>query len=314
MQALLGVWSRPGGWPAADETHTSVETYDDGWAWTVPTSASVRHTAVMVHGGRSRIVRGDTLAETYARELAKTRRLGPQSAGAVLEDVWACDASIYTASSFAGPGFLLVGDAGATIDPLSSFGLKKALTSAWLAAVAANTWLLHPEREATLTGFFSRWEAAVYATHLARSREFAVEAFARHPSPFWEAQARMPVAPERSVDERVLLRDPAVSAALAALKARDGLALVRNDTVRWTDTAIVRGREIVTAEALPLDGGAAIRFLSDVDLVVLATLAPQYRQVADLVEAYTRRHPTANFVGVLGALAFLIARKVLQFE
>ena len=40
MYAMVGVWCRPGGWPLPDETHTLVETYEDGWAWSVPLSGT----------------------------------------------------------------------------------------------------------------------------------------------------------------------------------------------------------------------------------------------------------------------------------
>jgi flavin-dependent dehydrogenase len=56
-------------------------------------------------------------------------------AGATLGRVWACDASLYSSQLYAGPQFLLVGDAASCIEPLSSFGVKKAPASAWVGAV-----------------------------------------------------------------------------------------------------------------------------------------------------------------------------------
>ena len=86
---------------------------------------------------------------------------------------WARDASPYSAHHVGELGVLLVGDAASFIDPLSSFGVKKALASAWLAAVAAHTSLLDSERQAVARDFFSNWERGIYATHLRRSRDFA---------------------------------------------------------------------------------------------------------------------------------------------
>ena len=81
----------------------------------------------------------------YHAELAKTRHIGPLLEGAAaVEAPWACSASAYSAASFGGVAFLLVGDAGSFIDPLSSFGIKKALASAWLAAVVVHTCLETP--------------------------------------------------------------------------------------------------------------------------------------------------------------------------
>ena len=73
--------------------------------------------------------------QRYSDAIAKTIALRQRLDGAVLRHEWACDASLYFSGAYAGPQFLLVGDAGSFIDPLSSFGVKKALASAWLAAV-----------------------------------------------------------------------------------------------------------------------------------------------------------------------------------
>ena len=79
------------------------------------------------------------LAEALTAALARTTEFRRRFRGVTLEQAWACDASMYSAHRFHGPGFVLVGDAGCAIDPLSSFGVKKALGSAWLAAVALHT-------------------------------------------------------------------------------------------------------------------------------------------------------------------------------
>ena len=46
--ALVGEWRRDGPWPVPDDTHTLIESYDDGWMWSVPTTPGVRHIAAMV--------------------------------------------------------------------------------------------------------------------------------------------------------------------------------------------------------------------------------------------------------------------------
>ena len=38
----------PRGWELPDETHTVVETYDEGWMWSVPISPTTRHVGAMV--------------------------------------------------------------------------------------------------------------------------------------------------------------------------------------------------------------------------------------------------------------------------
>ena len=138
-QAFIGVWQSASGWNLPDQTHTLVETYEDGWAWSVPLSATLRQVGVAVDGGTTRIRRGPTLHGTYRAELGKTREISTLMSGASLDRVWACDASLFSADQCAGSQFLLVGDATSAIDPLSSFGIKKALASAWVGAVAVRT-------------------------------------------------------------------------------------------------------------------------------------------------------------------------------
>src|SRR5262249_30176931 len=45
--ALVGVWNARE-WPLPDATHTVVETFADGWAWSVPIDAITRHVGAMV--------------------------------------------------------------------------------------------------------------------------------------------------------------------------------------------------------------------------------------------------------------------------
>ncbi|PYR25696.1 MAG: hypothetical protein DMF98_11335 [Acidobacteria bacterium] len=254
MYAMVGVWCRPGGWPLPDETHTLVETYEDGWAWSVPLSGTVRHVGAMVDGTSPRVASGRTLADAYRREVAKALQLSTVLHDADLQRTWACDAALYSSDTYAGRRFLLVGDAGSFIDPLSSFGIKKALASAWLAAIVANTCLTRPERQSIAQDFFSRWEHDVYETHLRRSRDFARAAHAHHPHPFWARRAATAVPPPDAVNEDDLLRTPPVQAAFDAFRHSPAINLELADDVPVEQEAVIRGREIVLEEAISLAG------------------------------------------------------------
>jgi hypothetical protein len=52
----------------------------------------------------------------------------------------------------------------------------------------------------------------------------------------------------------------------------------------------------------------------NVDLIVLTRLAPQFEQVPDLYQAYTRAVAHVPLPDFLGALAVLISHGVLSFE
>jgi flavin-dependent dehydrogenase len=287
--ALVGVWECER-WDFPDDPHTAVETFEDGWAWSVPVSSTTRHVGVMVEHG-----------QPYQAAIAKTNALGRRLTGAALQRDWACDASLYFSEPYAGLQFLFVGDAGSFIDPLSSFGVKKALASAWLAAVAAHTSLAHPERRSVAFEFFSNWERRVYDTHLRRSRDFARAAFAEHPSAFWESRAKVEIASSPDDDDEL---GPGAS----RFETTSPLNLRYADEVRFEEQPVVRGREIVLERAFA--GG--MRFAGHVDLVTLAEMACQHRRVPELFDAYCQNCPPVPLPNVVGGLSLLVAKGILH--
>ncbi len=322
--ALTAVWSRRGGWGLGNESHTLVESYGDGWAWSVPVTAAQRFFTVMVDPRVTRLERGGPLAPCYDAELAKTAALGPLTTGAARDaGPWGCDASVYDAHAYGAPGMLLVGDAGSFVDPLSSGGVKKALASGWLAAVTVHTALTDSALAATALELFDAREREMHAALERRSAAFFAEAAGRHDHPFWtdRAEAGMPEAPALAPPEPAidaLRRDPGVLAAFEALRRAPALRLRRGDGLGIVRRPAITARRIVIEDRLVVpgwpDAGAArgLRFLRDIDLVRVVELAPLHRQVPDLYEAYNRVCPPAPLPDFLGALSVLIAKGALQ--
>ncbi len=83
--ALVGEWRREGDWPVPDDTHTLIESYDDGWMWSVPAAGGVRHIAAMVDPQRSELARGGSSKDVYLAEIAKTRVFSRLISGAFLD-------------------------------------------------------------------------------------------------------------------------------------------------------------------------------------------------------------------------------------
>jgi hypothetical protein len=208
---------------------------------------------------------------------------------------------LYFSEAYAGPQFLLVGDAGSFIDPLSSFGVKKALASAWLAAVAAHTSLVHPDRRSVALEFFSNWERRVYITHLGRSRDFARAAYAEHPSVFWASRANIEIeSSPYDLDE--------VDIPASRFETTSSLNLRYADEVRFEERPVVRGREIVLEKAFA--GG--MRFAGHVDLVKLAEMACRHHRVPELFEAYCQSCAPVPLPNVVGGLSLLVAKGILH--
>jgi flavin-dependent dehydrogenase len=317
--ALVGAWQTDRGWGLPDASHTVVETHDHGWTWSVPISEGVRHVGAMVdRASSSGGAEGRALEDAYRTQMACAAELSRRLAGAALRDVWACDASLYSASVYAGPQFLLVGDAGSFIDPLSSFGVKKALASAWMAAIAVHTCLIDADRQDVALEFFSSWERDVYSAHLRRSRDFARDAYARHPYPFWASRASTAVDAEAGPHGADVALDPAALEAFERLKQAPSIRFALADRVRFERQPVIRGREIVLEPALiaPADpaahAGPALRFFDHVDLVKLAELACRHADVPDLFEHYCRTCAPVPLPSLVSGLSMLVARGILH--
>ncbi len=305
--ALVGVWSAAAGWELPDETHTVVETYDEGWMWSVPISPTTRHVGAMVDRAAPSGGRSGALARIYRAEIAKACNLGRLPEGAVLQRVWACDASLYSSTRYAGSQFLLIGDAGSFIDPLSSFGVKKALASAWLGAVAVHTSLSHPDRREIALKFFSQWERDVYADNLDRSRAFARVARERHPHAFWTSRAN----PGEEAEGRRDGADaghPDLQAVFDRFKQASTMHLTLAAGARFESRPVIRDHEIVLERAF-VD---AVRFVGNVDLVKLADIACRHTHVPDVFDDYCRTCGPVPLPNVVSGLSLLVAKGILH--
>jgi halogenation protein CepH len=315
--ALVGVWEYPGGWSLPDPSHTLVESYGEGWAWSVPVSATRRYVTVMVDPALTPLAGRGKLPAAYRAELAKTRHLGPMLRGARrIGRPWARDASPYAARHVGEPGLLLVGDAASFSDPLSSSGVKKAMASAWLAAVVVRSALGDERMTGPGLDLFRRREHAMAESLRRQAAEFSRLAAEGGAHVFWQRRA---VGDEAVVDGEpdvaALRDDPEVRAAFQDLKRRAEIRLRPSSDLRREERPAVREDRIVLGEHLvapAFPGG--IRYLRDIDLDRLVKLAPTVTQVPDLFEAYNREAPPVALPDFLGALSVLIGKGLLAMS
>lgn len=313
--AMTAIWRTPSGWEVPDDTHTLVASYTDGWAWSIPTTSGTRHFTAMIDPARTHLARGQPSAAVYLAELKKVRPFQPiLGRGELVKGPWGHDASLYCAREYAGPAYLLVGDAASFIDPLSSFGVKKALASAWVAAVATHTALIRPEMARNALAFHDRREREVYSTYRRESARFACQAGRDSNHPFWEARALVPEHLEESASEDVEHdRDARIAAAFDDLRVRPTVHLRRSQRLRTVPRAAIRGHEVALEDhLLPPDCPDAIRYLEGIDLLRLVELAPDHVSVGEMYEAYVGRHRPAPLPDFLRALSFLISTGALE--
>ena len=314
--ALVGVWESKTPWPTEDDTHTLVESYAGGWAWSVPVSACQRFVTVMVDPSLTELGGRSKLGERYVAELERTTMLRELvGAATMIGDPWACDASPYSASRSFDDGVVLVGDAASFVDPLSSFGVKKALASAWLGSIAVHTALLDPAMRTHALELFDSREREMYERLQRQSALLSQEAAGAHVGAFWNGRAdtATDLAPDQ-LDVSALRSDPRVLAAFDALKQRDSIQLCVGSAVRFVTRAMVRGHRVVLEDFLVGSGiPEPVRYCRNVDLVLIARIAGQHDQVPDLFDAYNRLAPPAPLPDFLGALSVLVGLEILSF-
>lgn len=300
---LAGEW-RSTNWRVTDNTHTIVESYTDGWMWSVPTSTEVRHVSAMIDPQRSELARGGRGRDVYLSEIAKTTVFKDLLANAELVSTptgW--DASTYGAHEYNGDGWLLVGDAASFIDPLSSAGVKKALASAWLAAVAVHTALKTPSMREPAMEFYAAREREIERHYAAESRAFLARAARGHDRPFWSERADDPGRNDR---ETALVRK-----VFDQLKRSDTSRVASAPAVRIEPRPMVSGVEIVLGRHVVPAEGDPVRYLYGVDMVTLLELAADSSQVPDLFDAYVRRCQPVSLHDFLLALSTAVARRWL---
>lgn len=301
--ALIGTWRRDDNWPLANPSHTLLESYADGWGWSVPVTDDARALAVMVDPQTTQLTRGEGATAVYLAEIAKMPHLSEAFRGSALigrPTGW--DASLYVAGRMTGDGWLLAGDANAFVDPLSSAGVRKAMASGWLAAVAVNTALTDPSLAATAFEFFAARERATYSQFLALTRQFLLDGATTPDHPFWAER----IAPAPADDRALVL------AAYERLRAADLLTLRVAPDVTFAPRPALTERAIVLEERLvtPL-GPDGVRYVDGVDVVTLVRLAPGSRDVPNLFEEYVRSAGPIDLPAFLKTLATAVARRWL---
>jgi flavin-dependent dehydrogenase len=316
--AIAGAWERADRWPLPDESHTVVESYANGWAWSVPASPSLRFVTLMLDPRVSAIPKRAELERIYAAELARTRAMRELTDGAtLLRPPWACDATPYHCMRVTDDGLLLVGDAASFVDPLSSFGVKKALASAWLAAVVTHTALTEPSMSGAAIDLFADRERAMYEYLRRASAALSAQAAGTHDTAFWASRGDDPIEESSETGDweiDVLRRNPRVLAAFDELKRVPSIRLQPTRSLLVAGWPIVRGHRVVLEDHLLSPSVTfGIRYLRNVDLVSLVRLAPQFDQVPDLYEAYNRASPPVPLPDFLGALSALLGIGMLAF-
>jgi flavin-dependent dehydrogenase len=193
--------------PTPDESNIFIESYADGWCWTIPLHSGWTSVGIVVDSGRG----GEALrregSEAYLRRqigetayTAQRLRNAALAHGPVVVRDWS-----YVSDEVAGDGYVLAGDAACFVDPLFSSGVHLALTSGVLAAAYVTSALKDPGmREAA-----GRVYKELYYKQYGHFRELAKLFYTSNrtiDSYFWEARRIL------GMDESVSPREAFVQA------------------------------------------------------------------------------------------------------
>jgi flavin-dependent dehydrogenase len=178
MVAIIG--KVEGGAPADEMGRVHVESVADGWWYAVPFSNGAVIAALCTDAACVQRHAGGAQALWRAR-LAASRLLAPLvQGGEEPRRVQVVDAAVQWLDYAPGPGLLAVGDAAAAYDPLSSWGITKALCDGHAGAEA-----LLRARQGDQDALRAHRHAQLQAFRAHRSRRRA----------FYAAESRWPAAP-----------------------------------------------------------------------------------------------------------------------
>jgi hypothetical protein len=185
-----------------------------------------------------------------------------------------------------GEQVLLVG-AASFVDPLSSFGVKKALASAWLASVVVHTALLDRSMVGPATQLFAERERAL-STTCSVSRELSREAAARM-TVGSGMDARMQRTSKPTTTSMWRRCAPTRVSPLSRI-SRASVVPAGRRSLTIVERAAVRGHQISLQQHLASPVVPGVRYCRNIDLVLVTQLAGQYDQVPDL-SAYNPPRP-----------------------
>jgi len=225
--AMRGLWSNPA-LPPELRNEARIEALEDGWLWGAPAAPGRYAVMAMVDADLPGTPLGP---ERYLRCLGASQLFCEVASHATLvTGVDICDATGHAPSAACEDRLFRLGDAGYSLDPLSSAGLHTALGSALHASAAMHTQLLHPDRELLVRRFYED----ARRTEIARHRAWAAELYAEcrwRSHAFWQRRAAAPAAPVPARDVAAAPDPASTHVALSAGVALEEMPCIAGDVI-----------------------------------------------------------------------------------
>ncbi len=272
--AVSGYWQNAAGPTGVDFANTILETYSDGLVWSVPLHNSLRNVTFLVDWQLGSHIRRSGLSTFYREQVARTPHVAGFLRHAQLAlGPWAFDATWHTAITFADKQFLLIGDAGMFVDPLSSEGVHKAMASAITGAAVVNTILRRPAMTAHALQFYDESQRSTYDLHYQQSAQYYQEEQRWPDAPFWQQRAT-------SHEPRVTSHEPRTTSTTVS-----HIALAPETTIALRpaiEGPFVELREAMVTPSYP----RGLRFLERVCLPPLLRAVQEHGALERVMRAY----------------------------
>jgi flavin-dependent dehydrogenase len=287
--AVTGYW-RDAAAPAGDDFgNTLLEAYENGVVWSVPLHNGLRNVTVLVDWSQGRRIRELGLRDFYLAEMARLSYVSKYLGAACLPVApRVSDATLYTARQFAGERFLLLGDAGLFIDPLSSEGVQTAMASAITGAVVINTILSRPAATASALTFYRDAQNNAYSTHYRQSAEYYDQERRWPDSIFWRRRSGLLASAHRAGangnGRGAALKPPSE---VSHVRLAPDVRIERRPVLEWPHVEI---REVLVTES----NARGLRFLHNVCVPALLREIKKKPAVTDIVAGYLKRREGKN--------------------
>jgi flavin-dependent dehydrogenase len=278
--ALTGYWQLRSG----EEPPTWVEAFRQGWVWSAPLKDGLRDVTLILDRDALKGRRGEGYRTWLEQAPLTASRL---AGGRLVDGPRGCDVTPYSSRRYAGRNFILLGDAGSFLDPLSSHGVHKAMDSAMAGAVVVRTLLERPESAKDAVEFFDRRESQIVAATGERLGALYRQEGRFPQSVFWKKRG-VAGRPEPGGEKP----RPAFSSE-CRLRAAPGVRLVEAPVL---ENDFIERREVLVAPEEP----RGVRYLGEVCLPEVFKLAVSGRTAAETASA-----SAAGEARTLAALSWL---------
>jgi flavin-dependent dehydrogenase len=282
--ALTGYWREAAAPAGQDFSNTLLEAYENGVVWSVPLHNGLRNVTILVDWSQGRRIRELGLRDFYLSEMAKLSYVSQFLDAASLSAVpRVADATLYTARQFAGERFLLLGDAGLFIDPLSSEGVQTAIASAITGSVVINTILDRPAATASALTFYRDAQNNAYSTHYRQSAEYYDQERRWPDSIFWRKRSALLASPgtvDVNGNSKVSALKP--PSEVSHVRLAPDVRIERRPVLKWP---YVEMREVLVTDT----NVRGLRFLHNVCVPALLREIKKKPAVTDIVAGYLNR-------------------------